>query len=152
MHQLINQFDQGGFGSFYDQYSSALAMSGDADFWDWKSEYGKYFQPYNIRKENILQEMTDEKITGLTDEFGEVNKTIASNIGLTNLDSGRMQSLWGGVKDSLQNKINIAELEEDLGIEGLRNAYERGFYNTAMELGGLMPGMFNPDIDYDTDD
>ena len=126
------EYIQGGYGDDYDYWTDEIGnfMSGYLEdyasgmaegqiWWDWKDDYGKYFQPYNTRKENILQEITDEKITGLTDEFGEVNKAIASNIGLTNLDSGRMQNLWGGVKDSLQNKINIAELEEDLGIESL---------------------------------
>ena len=158
------EYIQGGYGDDYDYWTDEIGnfMSGYLEdyasgmaegqiWWDWKDEYGKYFQPYNTRKENILQEITDEKITGLVDDYGNVNRMIASNLGLTNLDSGRMHDLWGGAKDSLQNKINIAELEEDLGIESLRNAYERGFYNTAIELGGLIPGMMNPDA-VDTDD
>ena len=113
-------------------------------------DYSKYFTAYDETREGLVSEMTDESIEKMTDEYGGMNQLIASKTGKFNLESGRANDLWTGLKDTLSRKINLEEIEEDLEIRGLRDRYERGFYNQALVVGRATPLFLNPD--YEDDD
>jgi hypothetical protein len=120
-----------------------------SEYWDWKDDFGKYFTAYDKTKEELVSEMTNESIGKLADEYGKMNQVIASKTGKFNLESGRANDLWTGLKDNLSRKINLEEIEEDLEIRGLRDRYERGFYNQALEVGRATPLFLNPDYEPD---
>ena len=150
------EYIQGGYGDDYDYWTDEIGnfMSGYLEdyasgmaegqiWWDWKDDYGKYFQPYNTRKENILQEITDEKITGLTDEFGEVNKAIASNIGREGTLGG--ESNW---VSEYQKGMGTIEKGFERGREDLWSSYGQSYidmFDTLMWEDAW--GAYEPNLD-----